>query len=127
MGLSSMCNGSRTTYGTDLRNRPVSGISATSWTMQMRFPDDIQACTSVWILPQLQSVAGHGMPYYTFQGVYVFSLLPGRVYSKVDSFQIILHCPQLRATEAASLALLSEGGSIDGGLHYQIIVVYYCS
>jgi len=29
------------------------------------------------------------VPYYTFPGVSAFSLLPGRVYTKVDNFQII--------------------------------------
>jgi len=44
---------------------------------------------------------GLAVPYYTFSGVFIFALLPGRVYSKVDRFQIILHCPQPGATGAA--------------------------
>jgi len=50
------------------------------------------------------------VPYYTFPGVSISGLLPGRVYSEIDRFQIILHCPQQGATGAASLALPSEGG-----------------
>jgi len=49
------------------------------------------------------------VPYYTFPGVSIFGFLPGRVFSEVDRFQIILHCPQPGAIGAASLALPSEG------------------
>jgi len=49
------------------------------------------------------------VPYSAFAGVSIFGLLPGRVYSEVNRFQIILHCPQPGATGAAWLVLPFEG------------------
>jgi len=63
---------------------------------------------------------GVAVPDYTFPGVFVFSLLSGRVYSKVDSFQIMFHCSQRRAAEAGASIRRGVEGLILGGLHYQL-------
>jgi len=49
--------------------------------------------------------------------VSIFGLLPGRVYSEVYRFQIILHCPQPGFRGAALPALSYEGEFVHGGLH----------
>jgi len=42
-GLSSICSGTRSIQCTDPHNRPVITISADTWTVQLRFPDELQA------------------------------------------------------------------------------------
>jgi len=42
MSLSSMCSSTRTIQGTDWHNRPIMNISADTWTVQLRFLDELQ-------------------------------------------------------------------------------------
>jgi len=41
-GLSSICSGTRTIHCTDRHKRQVISISADAWTVQLRFPDELQ-------------------------------------------------------------------------------------
>jgi len=42
-GLSRICSGTRTILYTDRHNNPVISISADTFTVQLRFPDELQA------------------------------------------------------------------------------------
>jgi len=43
IGLTSIFRGTRTIQGTVRHKRPVISISADSWTVQLRFPNELQA------------------------------------------------------------------------------------
>jgi len=42
-GLSTLCSATRTISGTDRYHRTVISISADTWTVQLQFPDELQA------------------------------------------------------------------------------------